>query len=115
MEFEINDKSYALKFNLGFVRAMDKVYNVQEMGLQMGVGVSFAYQMLSSYSINDLAVVIKHAIDGNVTQKQLDEAIEAYAEENDGLESLFETIKNGLEKSPVTKATVANFKKNLNA
>lgn len=113
MEFEVNDKVYEVKLNIRFVRALDRLYKIEESGLSMGMGVTFGYSALDTYSIGELSKILPLAIGEKLTVGQVDELIEQYAEENDGLSGLFEGLKDALKVSPVTKDTVGNYLNSL--
>lgn len=114
MILDIGEKAHELKFNLKFIRLMDNVYNVEQSGLRMGMGVSMAYNALNMYSVDDLATIIRFASVESPTLKQVDTMLEEYADEHGDLSGLFDDLKNALKDSPMTKATIKNFVKNLN-
>lgn len=114
MEFPINGKKFELKFGMKFAREMDKVFKVDYQGLQFGMGINMAYMNLQQTNPTVLTDVIRSAISHhdsvpNITD--VDEALENYAVENDGFESIFDELKGALGKSPVAKATIKNFQK----
>lgn len=112
MEFPINGKKFELKFGMKFAREMDKVFKVDYQGLQFGMGINMAFMNLQQTNPTVLTDVIRSAIAHNDTVpsiQDVDEALEAYAEENDGLAKVFEELKDALGKSPVAKATIKNF------
>lgn len=111
MEIEIKGKDTELKFNFRFIRKMDAIYRIEQDGLEMSMGVSMAYNALNMYSVNDLVNVIHASSVEKVSRKDVEESIESYAEENDGLEGLFDEVQDELGKSPLTKATIQRFKK----
>jgi tRNA U34 5-methylaminomethyl-2-thiouridine-forming methyltransferase MnmC len=114
MKFTIAGKEYDLKFGLKFIRELDKIYTVNYEGLEFGMGVNMAYMNLQQFNPTALAEVIKAAVSHESSppkMKQIEEAVEEYAEENDGLEQLFEDVLEELGKSKVTKATIERFKK----
>lgn len=113
MQIEVNGKEYEVKINIGFVRELDKIYNIKENGFTMGMGVTLGYSALDMYSISDLTTILRLALPGKHTQTAVDNAIEQYAEDNDGLEGLFEGLKEALRNSSVTTATVEKFQNNL--
>lgn len=106
MQLTINGKDYELKFGIGFIRELDKVYGIETNGVHFGMGIQAAYPMLTSFSVSALSDIIRCAIKGRLKQESVDEAIEAYADENDGLAGLFEAVKDELGKSSVTKDLV---------
>lgn len=110
MEFTINGKDKELKFGIGFIRNLDEVYKADVNGIQFGMGLNMAMIQLQQYNPSALSEVIKAAAKGSARLKDVDEAVEAYAEENDGLDSLFEEVIEEVGKSTVTKATLSRMK-----
>lgn len=113
MEFTVDGKVRELKFGIGFVRELDKIYCMKSDGLEYGMGLALAYPQLSAFSLSALANVIQCALPRSIKQDKIDEAIELYAEEHDGLTELFEDLKSGLETSLITKAQVLKVKEEL--
>ena len=106
MLFEIKGKDYELKFGIGFIRKLDEVYKADYSGIEFGMGLTMATIQLQQYNPAGLSEVIRAAVKGNVRLSAVDEAIEDYADEHDGLESLFEEINSELGKSTVVKDTM---------
>ena len=106
MEFVINGKERELKFGIGFIRKLDDVYKAEVNGFSFGMGLNMAMVQLEQYNPSALSEVIRAAIKGNVALNAVDEAVEDYAEENDGLEELFEEVIENLGKSTTIKATL---------
>ena len=103
MEFEINGKERELKFGIGFIRKLDEVYKVDYNGIEFGMGLNMANIQLQQFNPTALSEVIQAAVRGVTSQKQVDEALEVYAEENDGLGDLFEQIIEEMGKSAIVK------------
>ena len=103
MEFEINGKERELKFGIGFIRKLDDVYKVDYNGIEFGMGLNMANIQLQQFNPTALVEVIHAAVRGVTSQKQVDEALEVYAEENDGLGDLFEQIIEEMGKSAIVK------------
>lgn len=112
MIFEIDGKEQELKFGLGFVRKLDKAHTVVQDGVEFGMGLQTVYPQLTLRNPVTLAEVITLAAKG-ATQKKVDEAIEAYAEETGDLEPLFQEVEEKLEESAFTKATVKQMKERM--
>lgn len=109
MLFKIGDKEYELKFGLKCIRELDKVYTVDQQGVEFGMGINLAYANLLNYNPTALPEIIRAALSHLSSPprlKDIEEAIEQYAVENDGLEQLFEEFLDELGKSPVAKATI---------
>ncbi|MGN7183680.1 tail assembly chaperone [Cytobacillus kochii] len=114
MEFKIADKEYQLKFGIKFIRELDKIYKVDYQGMEFGMGVNLAFMALNQYNPSVLSQVVHAAVSHSPSAPSLstiDSAIEDYAEEQDGLESLFEAVLSEMGKSKVTKSTLEKFKK----
>lgn len=103
MEFVINGKERELKFGIGFIRKLDDVYKVDYNGIEFGMGLNMANIQLQQFNPTALSEVIRAAIRGTASQKQVDEALEDYAEENDGLGDLFEQVIKEMGKSAIVK------------
>ena len=103
MEFEINGKERELKFGIGFIRKLDEVYKVDYNGIEFGMGLNMANIQLQQFNPTALSEVIQAAVRGVTSQKQVDEALEVYAEENDGLGDLFEQVIEEMGKSAIVK------------
>jgi len=112
MEFKIGKKNYHLKFGVKCVRELDKIYKIDHEGLEFGMGVNLAFVQLRTKSISGLSNVIKAAISHVESAPNIDKvdaAVEAYAEENDGLNELFDELQEEMGKSPVMKGTLKDF------
>ena len=103
MEFVINGKERELKFGIGFIRKLDDVYKVDYNGIEFGMGLNMANIQLQQFNPTALMEVIHAAVRGVTSQKQVDEALEDYAEENDGLGDLFEQVIEEMGKSAIVK------------
>ena len=103
MEFVINGKERELKFGIGFIRKLDDVYKVDYNGIEFGMGLNMANIQLQQFNPKALVEVIHAAVRGVTSQKQVDEAVEDYADENDGLGELFELIMEEMGKSAIVK------------
>ncbi len=117
MEFKIGKKNYQLKFGVKCARELDKVYKIDRQGLQFGMGVNLATVQLQTKNSAGLSNIIKAAIshiDSAPNIDKVDEAVEVYAEENDGLSKLFDKIKEEMGKSPVMKETMKDFQEKAN-
>src|SRR5690625_7479443 len=111
MEFVINGKERELKFGIGFIRKLDDVYKVDYNGIEFGMGLNMANIQLQQFNPTALSEVIQAAVRGVTSQKQVDEALEDYAEENDGLGDLFEQIIEEMGKSAIVKDSLKRVEK----
>ncbi|MEN2467941.1 tail assembly chaperone [Ornithinibacillus sp. JPR2-1] len=113
MNFKINGKDVKLKFGLKFCRSLDEVYKVDYQGLEFGMGVSFAFMNLEQRNPVAISEVIKAAsAHVGFTSDEIDEAVEQYAEDNDGLEKLFKNLLDEMGKSQVVASTIKHFREN---
>lgn len=110
MKIKIAGQDRELTFNIGFVRKLDKIYYMSQSGVEFGAGLTLAIPQLSLRNPSALSDVIRCAVGIQVSQQQADEAVEEYAQENDGLVTLFEIVEEGLKSSPVTKETYKRMK-----
>lgn len=106
MQLKVNGKDRELKFNMGFIRRLDDMYVFNKDGMRFGAGIALGYPMLEQRSPVALADFCRCAIQEKVSESQIDEALDAYAEANDGLESLFDGVIGELGKSSVVKAMI---------
>ena len=108
MKLKIKNKEQQLKFNIGFIRRLDEIHNVEldvlGVDMQFGVGLISANVQLAQYSPVILSDVIRAA--ANCSQAEADKAIEDYAEEHGSLDKLFKEVSVELKKSPVVKTTL---------
>lgn len=114
MEFTVKEKTYELKFGLAFIRQLDEKFKVNYQGMEFGMGIIQAMAGLQQYNPTTLADVLKAAATHSgkaPKQYDVDEALDEYAEEHDGLEQLFEDIIEEMGKSKTVKATQDKLKK----
>lgn len=110
MEFKIKDKVRELKFGIGFIRRLDEVYTVDMNGIPFGMGLTMANAQLQQFNPATLSEVIRCAATGNPSLRDVDNAIEEHAEDNDGLGDLFDEVLEELGKSPIVKDTMKRLK-----
>lgn len=113
MIINMNGKERELVFGIGFVRKLDNLYRAEIEGIEFGVGVAVAQLHLSQRNPAALADIIHSAIKRGSTTQAVDSFVEDYAEEHDGLETLFEDVQEALGKSSVVKSTMKNTNENL--
>lgn len=114
MEFTIKEKTYELKFGIAFIRQLDEKFKVNYQGMEFGMGIIQAMAGLQQYNPTTLADVLKAAATHSgkaPKQYDVDEALDEYAEEHDGLEQLFEDIIEEMGKSKTVKATQDKLQK----
>lgn len=106
MELNIGGKSRELRFGIGFIRKLDDVYTVEMNGIPFGIGLTMASAQLQQYNPAALSEVVRCASNGNPSLRDVDNAIEEYADKNDGLGELFELVIGEMGKSSVVKDTM---------
>lgn len=111
MEFLINGKERELKFGIGFIRKLDEIYTAEQDGLEFGIGLIGATMQLRMKNPTALSDIIQAATVGSITQRQVDIAVEEYADENDGLNDLFVELEEEMGKSTVVKDSLNNLGK----
>lgn len=112
MNFEVSGKEREVNFGIGFVRELDKKFTVKQSGVEFGMGLQQVVPQLRLKSPVILVEVLKAGIK-NVSEKQIDNAVEKYAEENDGLDDLFEEVTEGLKASAITRASVKQMEQRM--
>lgn len=115
MEFNINGKTKELKFGIGFIRKLDAKYTGEMEGIKFGMGMMMATVQLRQYNPAALSDVIHCAMKGSPKVNDVDEVIEAYADEHDGLGDLFEEVLSEMGKSNVIKDTQERLQNLSNA
>lgn len=110
MIINMKGEEKTLKFGVGFVRKLDDLYKAQVEGIEFGVGLTVAHMHMAQRNPAALADVIRCAIPRGSTVVAVDQFVEQYAEENDGLEELFKGVEEALGKSSVVKSTMKKAK-----
>ena len=110
MEIEIKGKLRELKFGIGFIRKLDEVYTIDMNGIPFGMGLTMASAQLQQFNPATLSEVVRCASTGNPSLRDVDTALEEYAEEHDGLGELFDEVTEALGKSPLVKDTMERLK-----
>lgn len=102
MTVKINGKEYKLIFGVGFVRALDEKYYIENTaGVRFGVGLSQKIPALLTKSAVVLSELIYEGTcteDVRPTQKEVDAFVDNYGD----LEPLFDEVLDALKKSNVT-------------
>lgn len=111
MQLEIKGIERELRFGTGFVRKLDEVYQVNVKGMEFGAGLMIANLQLTQMNPAALSDVIRCAVKGNPKQNDMDDFIDSYAEENDGLKDLFDELISEMGKSLVVKDTMDRAEK----
>lgn len=109
MNFEINGRNVELKFGTGFIRRLDEIYKADQHGLKFGVGLMIASVQLEQLNPATLVDIIMCAAKGKPSVREVENAIDNYAEENGGLKNLFDEVTDTMGKSYVLKDTYQGF------
>ena len=112
MEFVIGKKTYELVFGIGFIRAMDEKYFIEQSGIKFGQGLNKAIMGILDKNIPILADVIQAAVPSNVSEKAVEQSLEVYAVEHEGdFDALFDEVLEGLKVSAFTGAKTQTIHK----
>jgi hypothetical protein len=115
MNLTINGKDQELKFGFGFVNKMDVEFKIEQNGMDMGMGVGLGKTLLeSTYSLKCLKKIIKAATD-KTNDREIEVAIENYAEEHDDITSLYEDLLDEMGKSSLLKPMISKFEERTEA
>lgn len=102
-----NDKNYLVKFNIGFIRKLDKMTQLEAMGQQIGISLDGAMNGLKKRDVLMLSNVIYAGLQSKApTIQEADMLIEAYVEEHGDVESLFEEVIKELGETPVLQTMI---------
>jgi hypothetical protein len=109
MYLNINGKDHDLILNFGFVNKMDVEFKIEQNGMNMGMGVGVGKALLEeSYSLTMLVKIIKAATDGT-NKKEIEVAIEQYAEEQGDIMPLYTELLEKMGKSALLKPMIKKF------
>ena len=108
MNLEINGKTIEVKFTIGAIEQLDKIYTVNKGGANFGMGISSALAYLSQCN----PVVLKHIIEAlQVNDRKVGASeMEAWLFTQD-IEALCDQLIDELGKQPLTKAIVKKMRK----
>lgn len=116
MKMEIGKEEYQLEFGVRFLTEMDKTYQAEQNGFKFGMGLEHALIYLNMGNPLVLIEIIKAATaheKNKPSVTDIKKAIEEYSNENDGLEGLFEKIKEELGNSPWTKTKLKKLNEEM--
>lgn len=111
MKFEINGKEHDVKFNIRFVRNLNKKFTIKESGLEIGAGLQSTIPLLSLRDVTALVDVIHAGIYPTVSEKAVEDAVDAYGEEHGDFKGLFDEVGKQLLKAPATKEIAEKMEK----
>lgn len=111
MDFKINGENKKLNFGVRFVANIDESEKYEAEGISFGMGLMLVQQKLAMGNLDSLTNVIKHALyKENVTEDEVMDALDEYAEEND-LEVLIQKIEGELKNSNAVRTARARMEK----
>ena len=106
MQLTINDKDYAFKFGLRFVRELDKQITTNENGIEFGVGTAIKLAQLVNAkdlaALSDVLYVANQTETPRIKAVDLDEYIEAV----DDVDGLVNEVVAELETSNATASKI---------
>lgn len=114
MIIEIKEKEYELKFGIKFVRELDKQHSTIHNGLRFGVGLDYILPLFFTGDVVTLSEILYTATCTEKKRPTHDE-IDAFVEEYEDLEKLFDEVADELKKQNATKKKAVAMEKNLQA
>jgi len=112
MLLNINDKEYEVRFGIGFVRELDKKYNMSYIaGQKMGYGIEAVIPLVLAGSATALAEVLYA---GTVTEKYrpTQDEIDMYIDECEDYDGFVASVIEELKKQNATRKKVAELEEN---
>lgn len=113
MILKIKDKEYRVKFGVGFVRELDKKYYVQgNTSVKYGLGVETQVPNLLTgdpVALAEFLYLGTYAEEKRPSQAEVD----AYIDEAEGMETLFDEVIEELRRSNATRVKVGELERNL--
>lgn len=113
MELTIKNKVYEFKFNMKFMREVNKKYaKTIDEGIKKNIGLNYAIAGILDRDVETLVDVLYSSCvtEPRITKAQIDEYID---EECEDIDVLFEEIEAGLSKANATKGAIKMMKKAL--
>lgn len=104
MELTIKNKVYEFKFNMKFMREVNKKYaKTIDEGIKKNIGLNYAIAGILDRDVETLVDVLYTSCitEPRITKSQIDEYID---EECEDIESLFEDVKAGFLKANATRS-----------
>lgn len=104
MELTIKNKVYEFKFNMKFMREVNKRYSKEvDKGIKKNIGLNYIVAGIIDRDIESLVDVLYTSCvtDPRITKAQIDEYID---DECDDIEALFEEVKAGFLKANATRS-----------
>lgn len=80
MKINLKGKEYQLNFGIGFIHAMDQIYNTEVGGIEYGTGVNTIYIKLQGTNPYDIFLAIQAALKNeyDFTEEDFDEWVESF-------------------------------------
>jgi hypothetical protein len=101
MNLTINGTTHELHFGLDFINYLDKKYYVEQNGLKIGQGLTYALAQIEMGNPNILVdLIVAGTITGNKVKL---EDVKAFIETNEDLEVLVHGFLSALEKSSIIR------------
>ena len=110
MFIEINDNSKELRFDLNFIRHLNKTFQAEASGMKVPMGVTLATIQLNQGDYSALSDVIRCALNNSLSQQTIDKAIERIAEEG-SLDDLLDEVIDEMGKSLFVKNQLSRAEK----
>lgn len=114
MEITLKEKSYEIIFGLKFNREIDIKYKVQGSGLSFGAGLDTLLPEMLAGSAVALSDLIYAGTAHMNKDRPSGHQIDAWLEEQEDLDAVFEEVTKAIEESNITKKKLAMWKKQLN-
>lgn len=105
-QIEINGTNYDLNFGIGFIREMDKRYEVNGNGVSFGMGIQAAVVYLQDYNPVILADIIQSATITSRVRPTIGQIEQWIEQQGDDLEKAFDDFLSTLKTAPMTKLKV---------
>ena len=109
MELTINNKVYEFKFNMKFMREVNKRYAKEiDKGVKKNIGLNYIVAGILDRDIETLVDVLYTSCvtDPRITKPEIDAFID---DECEDIDALFEEVKDFLGKANATKKAVKNL------
>lgn len=115
MVLNINGNDYEIHFGIGFVRKLDEKYFVtNQSGVKFGTGLETKVPMLLD---NDAVTLAEFLYEGTCAEKKRPtlKEVDAYIDQVDDIDALYEEVIDELKKHNATKAKMAQMQKLMDA
>lgn len=112
MFININEKATEVRFGIRFIRELDKVNTLEREGVKFGAGLELGIPRLMAC---DTAALSDILYIGTVTEKNrpTPSDVDAFVENHENIEKLFDEVLDELKKSNATKLKMAQLETQL--